>query len=67
MTAYKADVVKSMGSRFNLSTVAQNLFRLLREVDAEGVDVIVAEGVPSGGFGFSGYESAAESFRLPHS
>ena len=31
---YRADVVESLGSRFNLSAVAQNLFRLLREVDA---------------------------------
>lgn len=51
--AYKADVVKSMGSRFNLSTIAQNLFRLLREVDAEGVDVILAESVPSEGLGLA--------------
>jgi L-threonylcarbamoyladenylate synthase len=52
-TAYKADVVKSLGSRFNLAVVAQNLFRLLREVDAENVDVIIAEGVPSEGLGLA--------------
>ena len=52
-TAYKADVVKSLGSRFNLAIVAQNLFRLLREVDAENVDVIIAEGVPSEGLGLA--------------
>ena len=46
-TAYKADIVRSLGSRFNLATVAQNLFRLVREVDAENVDVILAEGVHS--------------------
>jgi L-threonylcarbamoyladenylate synthase len=51
--AYKADVVKSLGSRFNLAAVAQNLFRLLREVDAEGVDVILAEGVSSEGLGLA--------------
>jgi L-threonylcarbamoyladenylate synthase len=51
--AYKADVVKSLGSRSNLATVAQNLFRLLREVDAENVDVIIAEGVPSDGLGLA--------------
>jgi L-threonylcarbamoyladenylate synthase len=51
--AYKADVVKSLGSRFNLAVVAQNLFRLLREVDAENVDVIIAEGVPSEGIGLA--------------
>ncbi len=51
--AYKAYIVKSMGSRHNLSTVAQSLFRLLREVDAEGVDVILAESVPSEGLGLA--------------
>ena len=50
---YKAAVVKSMGSRHNLSTIAQNLFRLLREVDAEGVDVILAESVPQEGLGLA--------------
>jgi L-threonylcarbamoyladenylate synthase len=53
LAAYRADVVKSLGSRFNLAVVAQNLFRLLREFDAEGVDVIVAEGVPSEGLGLA--------------
>ena len=42
-----------LGSRFNLAMVAQNLFRLLREVDAENVDVIIAEGVPSEGMGLA--------------
>jgi L-threonylcarbamoyladenylate synthase len=51
--AYKADVVKSLGSRSNLATVAQSLFRLLREVDAEGVDIILAEGVSSEGLGLA--------------
>ena len=46
---YRADVVKSLGSRFNLELVAQRLFSLLREVDAQGVSVIIAEGVSSEG------------------
>ena len=46
-------VVKSLGSRFNLAIIAQNLFRLLREVDAENVDVIIAEGIPSEGMGLA--------------
>jgi L-threonylcarbamoyladenylate synthase len=50
---YNAAVVKSLGSRFNLAIVAQNLFRLLREVDAENVDVIIAEGFPSEGMGLA--------------
>ncbi len=52
-TAYTADVVVSMGSRFNLATVAQSLFRLLREVDAQGVDVILAESVSTEGLGLA--------------
>jgi L-threonylcarbamoyladenylate synthase len=52
-TVYRADVVKSLGSRFNLAIIAQNLFRLLREFDAEGVDVIIAEGVPAEGLGLA--------------
>jgi L-threonylcarbamoyladenylate synthase len=51
--SYQADVVQSLGSRFNLAAVAQNLFRLLREVDAENVDVIIAEGVSSEGLGLA--------------
>jgi L-threonylcarbamoyladenylate synthase len=53
MQAYEADVVKSLGSRFNLTVIAQNLFNLLREFDAEGVDVIIAEGVPTEGLGLA--------------
>jgi L-threonylcarbamoyladenylate synthase len=50
---YHADVVKSLGSRFNLEIVAQNLFKLLREFDGEDVDVIIAEGVPAEGIGLA--------------
>jgi len=51
--AYRADVVKSLGSRFNLTVIAQNLFRALREFDTEGVGVIIAEGVPAEGLGLA--------------
>jgi len=50
---YSADVVLSLGSRFNLETIARNLFRLLREVDSQGVDIILAESVPSEGLGLA--------------
>jgi L-threonylcarbamoyladenylate synthase len=50
---YRADVVKSLGSRKNLKVIANNLFRLLREFDSEKVDVIVAEGLPLEGFGLA--------------
>jgi L-threonylcarbamoyladenylate synthase len=53
LAVYGADVVKSLGSRFNLAVVAQNLFSLLREFDAEGVDVIIAEGVSTEGLGLA--------------
>jgi L-threonylcarbamoyladenylate synthase len=51
--AYKADVIKSLGSRSNIAVVARNLFRLLREVDGENVDFIIAEGVSSEGLGLA--------------
>jgi L-threonylcarbamoyladenylate synthase len=50
---YSADVVKSLGSRSDLARVAKNLFRLLREFDVDGVDVIVAEGVSAEGLGLA--------------
>jgi L-threonylcarbamoyladenylate synthase len=50
---YNAHIVVSMGSRSNVSTVASSLFRLLREVDAQGVDVILAESVPQEGLGLA--------------
>ncbi len=50
---YRADVVKSLGSRSDLRVIAKNLFRLLREFDLEGVDVIIAEGVPTEGLGLA--------------
>ncbi|MEM3703259.1 MAG: L-threonylcarbamoyladenylate synthase [Candidatus Bathyarchaeia archaeon] len=50
---YKADVVKSLGSRSSMDVIAKNLFRLLREFDVEGVNVILAEGVPSEGLGLA--------------
>jgi len=50
---YAADVVKSMGSRSDLAGVARNLFRLLREFDAEGVEVIIAESVQMKGLGLA--------------
>jgi L-threonylcarbamoyladenylate synthase len=53
ISKYDADIIKSLGTRFNLEVVAQNLFRLLREFDMDGVDVIVAESVPAEGLGLA--------------
>ncbi|MBS7633546.1 threonylcarbamoyl-AMP synthase [Candidatus Bathyarchaeota archaeon] len=50
---YAACNLKSMGSRSNLATAARNLFKLLREFDSKGVDIILAEGVPSKGLGLA--------------
>jgi L-threonylcarbamoyladenylate synthase len=50
---YRVGVVKSVGSRFNLPAVAQNLFGLLREFDIQKVDVIIAEGVSTEGLGLA--------------
>lgn len=51
--SYRADVVKSLGSRSDLASLARNLFRLLREFDLERVDVIIAEGLPAAGLGLA--------------
>jgi L-threonylcarbamoyladenylate synthase len=53
LQAYNSDVTMSMGSRRNLASIAQNLFRLLREVDTKGADVILAESVPQEGLGLA--------------
>jgi L-threonylcarbamoyladenylate synthase len=50
---YKADIVKSLGSRNDLTVIAKNLFRLLREFDSESVGVIIAEGIPPEGLGLA--------------
>lgn len=50
---YEADVVKSLGSRNDLPTIAKNLFKLLREFDSENIDIIIAEGIPSEGLGLA--------------
>lgn len=50
---YQADSVKSLGSRSNLASVAQNLFARLREFDSERVDIVIAEGVPLEGLGLA--------------
>ncbi|MGD0159966.1 MAG: L-threonylcarbamoyladenylate synthase [Candidatus Bathyarchaeia archaeon] len=51
--SYKTGVVKCVGSRSDLGSIARSLFASLREFDMEGVDVIVAEGVPLEGLGLA--------------
>ena len=50
---YRADVVKSLGSRRDLRAIAKNLFGSLREFDLEGVNVIIAEGISTEGLGLA--------------
>jgi L-threonylcarbamoyladenylate synthase len=53
VASYKAEVVKSIGSREDLAEIARNLFRLLREFDLEKADIVVAEGLPVEGLGLA--------------
>lgn len=50
---YHADSVKNIGGRQDEEAVAHNLFRILREFDEEGIEVIYAEGFESKGVGFA--------------
>jgi L-threonylcarbamoyladenylate synthase len=52
-SGYKADVVKVVGSRQNPRTVAKNLFKVLREFDAERVKFVAAEGLEPVGIGLA--------------
>lgn len=49
----QADVVRVAGSRRDLATVAAALFATLRLFDADGVDVVFAEGFDQAGLGFA--------------
>lgn len=48
---YQADCVKCVGSRAEESTVAQSLYRVLRECDDEGLEVLFAESFEAEGIG----------------
>ena len=48
---YRADSVKSAGSRADEQAIAHNLYRILREFDDENVSRIYSEGFSSEGFG----------------
>jgi L-threonylcarbamoyladenylate synthase len=50
---YAADVLKIVGDRRNPRSIARNLFRVLRELDAEGVEWAVIEGVEPRGIGLA--------------
>ena len=48
---YRADVVKSAGSRDDEQAIAHNLYRILREFDDENVEIIYSEAFYDGGMG----------------
>ena len=47
----RADVIKNAGSRADEHEIARNIYRILREFDDEGVDVIFSESFSADGFG----------------
>lgn len=48
---YRADSIKSVGKREDEAQIARRMFRILREFDEEGVQVIYAEGFENTGLG----------------
>lgn len=51
LTDYQADIIKSVGSRLDEQAIARNLYRILREFDDEGAEVIFSEAFDSLGMG----------------
>ena len=51
LSSYRADVVKSVGSRTDEESIARELYRILREFDDEGVTRIYSEAFDSDGLG----------------
>ena len=50
---YNIQNVIDMGSKNNLSEIAQNIFTILRKVDSYNPDIVVIEGVPNDGIGLA--------------
>ena len=51
--SYSAGDVRSVGTRADEATVAHNLFAVLRQFDADGVDIIYSEAFPDDGIGLA--------------
>lgn len=49
----KANLVLPLGSKKNLKKIAQNLFRVFRQFDKKGIDIILAEIFSEKGIGFA--------------
>jgi L-threonylcarbamoyladenylate synthase len=50
---YKKGIVMSLGSRSDLSTIAKNLFEVLRSLDDSSVDIILSESFEEKGMGIA--------------
>ena len=51
LSQYRADVIKSVGSRKDENSIARHLYTILREFDDEDVTKIYSEGFDTDGFG----------------
>ena len=51
LSQYRADVCRSVGNRNDEATIARELYRVLREMDDENVEVIYAESFEAVGLG----------------
>lgn len=51
LSQYRADVIKSVGSRKDENSIARHLYTILREFDDENVTRIYSEGFDTDGFG----------------
>jgi L-threonylcarbamoyladenylate synthase len=50
---YRTGIVRVVGARREPRTIAKNLFRVLREFDEEGVEVVLSEGIRPEGIGLA--------------
>jgi L-threonylcarbamoyladenylate synthase len=51
MSLYSADVIKSVGNRDDESSIAHELFKVLREFDDEDIDIMFSESFDDSGIG----------------
>ena len=58
-----ADVVKSVGSRYDMTQVAADLYRILRGFETYKVNVLLAEGFSEAGLGFAVMNRLREAAR----
>lgn len=51
ISSYRGDVAFSLGSRADAEEIARRLYRILRELDESGVDIIYSESIAAQGIG----------------